>query len=391
MSQTLGLDVAAVRAELPVTGKVAYLNTGTAGPLPRATVAAMQDEAAAELDEGRIDIAGFYAFFDRLTSLRAGLAKFVGVDADEVGLTHHTTEGMNIGVWGIDWQPGDEVVTTTLEHPGGLLPIYQLHKRQGVKVTFANCGDGEPEEVLDALRRAIHPGVRAVVLSHVSYQTGAVLPLRQIVDLAHAAGALVVVDGAQSVGAIPVSMHELGVDVYAFPGQKWLCGPEGTGGIYVARDRLAELQPTFVGGFGIDHHSFKADQIEFQAAEGAQRYEVGSLYRPAIRGLAASLSWIEGLGPIYGAIAELSTYCRARVAELPGAEVLTPEQDEPSGLVAVRLPGVDGERCLEFLSDGGVRIRSIPENGALRISCGFYNTPGEIDRTVELLREFQRG
>ncbi|MBO0702985.1 MAG: aminotransferase class V-fold PLP-dependent enzyme, partial [Candidatus Dormibacteraeota bacterium] len=180
----------------------------------------------------------------------------------------------------------------------------------------------------------------------------------------------------------------LGADFYAFPGQKWLCGPEGTGGLYVRRERLAELGQTYMGGFGVEFHSFKADQVGFRPAAGAQRYEVGSVYRPGLVGLAASLSWVNAAGPIFTAIAELSRYCQERVRELPGAEVLTPAGEEPSGLVAVRVPGVDVEAGLSFLAARGVMIRSVPENGAFRISCGFYNTRAEIDRTVELLREF---
>lgn len=391
MSQTLGFDVEAIRSDLPVTRRVAYLNTGTAGPLPGVTAAAMEEAAAAELSEGRIGMESFHGFFERLSGLRESLAGFLGADPDEIALTHHTTEGMNIGLWGIDWRPGDEIVTTTLEHGGGLLPIYLLHRRQGVKVTFVDCGHGGYEATLEAMRRALHPGVRMVVLSHVTYQTGAILPLREIADLAHEAGAAVLVDGAQSVGAIPVSMHEQGADFYAFPGQKWLCGPEGTGGLYVRRERLAELQQTYIGGFGVEFHSFRADRVGFEPAEGARRYEVGSLYRPGIVGLATSLSWVGAAGPIFPAIAELSRYCQERVRELPGAEVLTPASEQPSGLVTVRLPDVDVEACLAFLAGRGVLIRSIPENGAFRISCGFYNTRQEIDRAVALLREFSHG
>ena len=164
-----------------------------------------------------------------------------------MGLTHNTTEGMNIGLSGLDWGAGDEVVTTTLEHGGALLPLYQLHRRHGVRITFADVGNGERDAALTAIERAIHPGVRMVVLSHVTWGTGAVLPIGEIAQLAHEAGAQVLVDGAQSVGALPVDVHALDVDVYAFPGQKWLCGPEGTGGLYVKRAQLDAVQPTQIG------------------------------------------------------------------------------------------------------------------------------------------------
>jgi L-cysteine/cystine lyase len=390
MSGIVGVDVDAVREQLPVTGRLAYLNTGTAGPLPLATADAMREAAEAELTEGRIGMSGFLELFERLDRLRAALAGYVGADASEIGLTHNTTEGMNVGLWGVDWKPGDAVVTTTLEHGGGLLPLYQLHRRRGVDVRFVAAGNGERELVLEGMRRAIEPGVRVVAVSHVSYQTGAVLPLREITAMAHEVGAMVVVDGAQSVGAIPVDMHELGVDVYAIPGQKWLCGPEGTGAVFVRRDRWDDVETTYVGGFGVDHHSFRADQVGFAPAEGARRYEVGSVYRPSMLGLAASVAWLAGLGGTHAAIQDLVAYCLSRLADVPGAELLSPRQAEMSGLVAVRIPDIDVERCLEFLGEHAVAIRSIPENGALRISCGFFNTREEIDRTLALLEEFRR-
>jgi L-cysteine/cystine lyase len=390
MSEVVGIDLEAVRAQLPVTRRLAYLNTGTAGPLPVVTAAAISEAAEAELSEGRIGMSGFTTLFERLDQLRTALAAYVGADPAEIALSHNTTEGMNIGLWGVEMNPGDEVVTTTLEHGGGLLPLYQLHRRRGIEVRFVPSGNGEREVVLEGMRRAIRPGLKIVLVSHVSYQTGAVLPLREITEMAHGAGAQVVVDGAQSVGAIPVDMHDLGIDVYAFPGQKWLCGPEGTGAVFVRADRLDGLETTYIGGFGVDHGSFRADAVGFAPAEGARRYEVGSLYRPSMFGLAASLEWLGGLGPVAAAIRDLATYCRARVAELPDAAVLTPEQPEMSGLVAVRLAGVDVEKCVEFLSGHNVAIRAIPDNGALRISCGFFNTREEIDRMVDLLREFQR-
>ncbi|MGH7919153.1 MAG: aminotransferase class V-fold PLP-dependent enzyme [Candidatus Dormibacteraceae bacterium] len=390
MSETLAIDVEAVRAELPATQRLAYLNTGTAGPLPTRTAEAMRRAADAELSDGRIGMSGFFAFFDQLDQLRAALAAQFGARPSEIGLTHNTTEGMNIGAWSLDLRPGERVVTTTLEHGGGLLPLYQLHRRRGIEVHFVPCGNGEREIVLEGMRQAIRPGVRLVVLSHVSYQTGAVLPIREVAEMAHEVGALVVVDGAQSAGAIPLDLHGLGVDVYAIPGQKWLCGPEGTGAVFVREARLPEVEATFVGGFGVDHHSFRADRVGFVPAEGSRRYEIGSVYRPSMIGLHTSLTWLQGLGPIPKAIGDLVSYCLGRLTEVPGAEVLTPRQPEMSGLVAVRLPGADVERCVEWLSERRVAIRSIADNGALRISCGFFNTRAEIDRTVALLQEFQR-
>jgi L-cysteine/cystine lyase len=382
------LDVDAVRSSLLV-----YLNTGTAGPLPAPTVAAMAEAATVEAEEGRISHAGFQDLFDRLTELRTGLAAFVGADPLEIAISHNTTDGMNVGVWSLPWQPGDRVLTTTLEHPGALLPLYLLHRRFGVEVDFADIGQGGRGETLEAMARAIRPGVKLVVVSHVTWGTGAILPLPEIAELAHSAGALVLVDGAQSVGSIPVDMRAGGADFYAFSGQKWLSGPEGTGGIFVRADQAERFTPAFVGGFGVKHdESYKPnDPKAFEFAPGAQRFEVGSVYRPGIYGLHASVEWRRALGEgTFAAIADLAGYCLERVGELPGVEVLTPNQQPLSGLVAFRLPGVDVTKAVEEMAAAGVAVRSIPDNQALRLSCSFFNTREEIDKALSLIEAFRR-
>ena len=386
------LDVEAARRSLPVTQSLAYLNTGTAGPLPGPVIDALAGGARFEAEEGRIGMKGWEDLFSNLTALRADLAGFTGADPLEIGISHNTTDGMNMGTLGIDWKPGDRAVTTTLEHPGALLPLYVVHRRFGVEVEFADIGRGGREETLRAMAAAIRPGTRLVVLSHVTWGTGAVLPLAEISELAHRAGALVLVDGAQSVGSIPVDMHAGGADFDAFSGQKWLCAPEGTGGVYVRAESLERFQPSFIGGFGIDHDGFRPNDVEgWEAAPGAQRFEVGSVYRPGIQAFKAAVDWRRALGyATFGAIGALAGYCLERAGALPGVEMLTPNQDQLSGLVAFRLPGVDVAGAVEHLFAQGVAIRSIPDNQALRISCGFYNTREEVDRALVLLEEFAR-
>src|SRR5690606_34476019 len=147
----------------------------------------------AEATQGRSRIDGYVEFLQVQEEDRRRLAEWVHADPDEIAITHHTTEGMNIVIWGLPWRDGDEVVTTTIEHPGALVPLYQLHHRRGCTIRFADVGEGDAETVLRALRRAIGPRTRLVVLSHVSYSTGALLPLKEIVDLCHERGVQVLV------------------------------------------------------------------------------------------------------------------------------------------------------------------------------------------------------
>jgi len=388
MSASYPLDLESIREQLPSTGAAAYLNTGTAGPLPAPTATAMAEEARAELETGRISHTGFMRLFEGVTALRAELGAVVGAGPHDVALTQGTTVGMNIALHGLTWQPGDEVVTTTQEHGGALLPLFVLHKRYGVKVTFARVGDGEAAQALDALKKALRPGVKALVLSHVLYTTGATLPLKEIAEMARAAGCLVIVDGAQSVGAIPVNAPDLAVDAYAFSGQKWLLGPESTGGLYIAPQALERFQPTYLSFMGVDHDRYRWDDPDvLPLSEGSGRFEFALPYRPSVAGLHASLSWVNdqvGRDAGLARIAENARYCWERAREVHGAEVLTPG-GQLSGLTAVKVADQDPSKVVERLAAENVLIRSIPENGALRISTGFYNTPAEIDKALELI------
>jgi L-cysteine/cystine lyase len=390
-----GIDKHSVRRELPATASTVYLNNGTYGPLPRRSADAISAALTRELDFGRIG-GGMQSFLDyreELSALRAVLAHLVGARADEIALARSTTEGVNLGLWGRSWAAGDEVVTSSQEHGGVLMPLAMLRQRYGVKITFAEVGHGDAAQTLDAFEKAIHPGVKMVALSHVLYTTGATVPLKEITAMAHAAGSIVHVDGAQSVGALPVDVDDLGIDYYAFPGQKWLCGPDSSGGFFVRSDQVQALSPTFTTFSTIDFRQFSAtDPDSFVLSSGASRFETGTFFRPAVKGFAASLQWLTEVVGVDDAISDiglLSAYCRDRVGEIPGVTVLTPS-NQLAGLVSFQIGDADVDQAVSFLAGAGISIRSIHENHALRISTGFYNTTEEIDLAVQKIWEFMR-
>lgn len=208
--------LAAVRAALPSLGAGIQLNTGSAGPLPAESAAAMEELAVHERDLGRADVPAYEDFLVRIDEARAAAATMIGADLDEIALTHATTDGMNHGTWALDWKPGDRAVTSTHEHVGGLGPLYSIRDRLGVELAFAEFeGDASDDEVVAAFDGAIAPGTRLVSTSHVLWTTGMVMPIARIAALAHERGAIVLVDGAQAVGAIPVNVADLGVDMYS--------------------------------------------------------------------------------------------------------------------------------------------------------------------------------
>ena len=380
--------LAHLRGAVPAAGNVTYLNGGAAGPLLNDVATAMHDQLALEVVDGRASTAEWVAFHGERTALRRDLGEFIGATADEIMLTHNTTEGLNTVLWGLDWQPGDRLITTNLEHPTMLAALYGLARRVPVHIDAVDIGTGGSDQTLALLDAALAGGgVRVVVISHVAWSTGARLPVSEIVDLAHSRGALVLVDGAQAVGAVPVDMRGLGCDFYAFPSYKWLCGPEGIGCLFVSAASLGEVQPTYVGAFGTLSGQLTAgDSASLVFAEGAERFEGGSVHRPLVAGLRATLAWHRrtGVDEVRARVAAVALECAARTHAFPGAELLTPAPGQ-SGLVAFRLAGVDVARCVDDLDREHVTIRSVASLDALRISCGFYTDDSDLDRAFALL------
>jgi L-cysteine/cystine lyase len=371
----------AIREALPSTAAGIYLNTGSCGPLPRETARAMAEAEAWELRTGRADRSYWEETLQRRAEARAAAAAVLGTDSACIALTHAATDGMNVASWAVDWRAGGRAVTTSLEHRGALAPLWALRERLGVDLVVADIGlGGDDAAVLAAMDRAIEPGTRLVAVSHVSWATGARLPVREIVELAHARGALVAVDGAQSVGAIPVAADELGADFYAIPGQKWLLGPEGVGALYCPPSVMDLPRLTF-GGYA----SFESMDL---AAQGklwpdARRFEVAGFHGPSVLGFARSAAWLAtfvGLPWIYERVARLAGEAAAMLAEVPGVQVLTP-RDRMAGLVTFRIKGWKAAAALEELEQRTLCIaRTIPPLDAVRISVGFFNTEAELRR-----------
>jgi L-cysteine/cystine lyase len=378
--------LALLRDALPALSAGIYLNTGSVGPLPAETAAAMAEMADHELRIGRAHVDSFALATQRMDEARAAVAAVLTADVDDIALTHATTDGMNIGAWAIDWKPGDRVVTTNLEHPGGIGPLYLLRDRLGVDLHIIDVGlGGDREALLAAFDAAIDDRTRMVSLSHVLWATGAVLPIPEIAALAHARGAVVVVDGAQSAGAIPVDLAATGADVYAIPAQKWLMGPEGMGAVAVTRAARERLAPTFAG-----HFTF--EQVDSAGLArpwaSARRFEGSSFHRPSVVGMARSIGWLSmfiGLDWVYRRGAAMAARAHDRLAGIPGVTVLTPRH-AMAGLITFRVAGWPAQAIWEEL---GARVfaiaRTVPLVDAVRISVACFTSEDELERLASCL------
>ena len=382
--------VAALRLALPATSAGIYLNTGTCGPLPAETAAAMAEVLDWELRLGRASPDAYYDVLQRMDEARASIAAIIGADIRDIGLTHAVTEAMNVATWGIDWRAGDRAVTSRrFEHAGGLSSLYSVRDRIGIELDLVDIGDGgDSDRVLEAFDAAIRPGTRLVSLSHVSHATGAVLPIAAIAQLAHAQGALLAVDGAQAVGAIPVDVAALGVDLYAVAGQKWLLGPEGTGALYVAPEALERVRMTYSSFWSFEEHDLVGAARPWP---NARRFEgTSGINASLVAGLARSSGWLSmyvGLEWAHRRVAELAGATARRLAATPGVTVVTPIE-AMAGLIAFRVAGWPPGTVVEEL---GARIfvisRAITEIDAVRFSVDWFNTEDELERTVALVAE----
>lgn len=379
--------IASIREQFPVLKRFVYLNTGTNGPLPSTSAQVMQDYFQSELENGRITMDAFGRMLGERDKARELLASLLGCDASEVALTHNTTEGMNIALLGIDWQPGDEIITANSEHEGGLNPVALLKERYGVTVHYTNIGLRDCDTLAE-LERYLSPKTKAVVLSHVSWASGMILPMREISERAHQVGAVVICDAAQSFGMIPVSVYDLGVDAYACSGQKWLCGPDGTGALFIRSDRLDFFKQSFMAYFSLKNRMVSND-VPFEVTEGARRHEAVTISPATVAGLNAGLEWIAkevGWEWAFERIRKLNAYAHKRLSQVEGVQIYLNEPSG-SGLLHFALEGMPPAELTEALTTKGILIRHTPLPLLNRVATGFYNTEEDIDRLAEAIGE----
>ena len=355
---------AEARALFPVLQRFAYLNAGTLGPLAQPTLDAMRDRAEFDQEHGRGGRVWFQSILALRAAVRERIATLIGATAERIALTSSTTDGCNIVAAGLGLTPDDEVVTTDSEHPGLLLPLAV----SGARVRVAEVAGRPTAEAVERIAACVGPKTRLLALSHVLWTTGQVMPVH---ELKRQTRLPVLVDGAQSVGAIEVDVGD--VDFYTVSGQKWLCGPEPLGALYVRAP--GELRIAFPSYFA--QQSIEPDG-SFVAADGAARFDSGWLAAPMLSGLQEALD----LAPAWRL--ERAAAMAQRCRDLLGGryEVIG---DEPLGTLVSFVPPGDPAETSAALYERGVVVRDLPGTGWVRASCGWWTSEDDIDRLVAAL------
>ena len=371
-------------------------NAATTMHKPQAVIDAVAQAMCSLGNAGRGATSGALDAARIIHGCRAKLARLLGCPrADRVCFTPNSTAALNTAINGVVC-PGDRVVTTVLEHNSVLRPLNRLAAERGVTVEHAGC-DVNGVLDYDELERLVTPGTRAVVVTHASNVTGNAVDIARVTEVAHAVGALVIVDASQSAGTMQIDMQDIGLDIVCFTGHKGLMGPQGTGGLAVAEG--VDVAPWAMGGTGV--HSFDA----LQPMEWPTRLEAGTLNGHGIAGLSAGLDFIEAQGGVEAIATHeraLADRFLAGVREIPGITLYGAfDQPTRSAIVSLNVGDIDSAEISDALMQGwGIATRpgahcaplmhralGTERQGVVRFSFGYFNTDGEVDAAIDAVRD----
>jgi L-cysteine/cystine lyase len=316
-------------------------------------------------------------------SAREAAASLIGAEADDIALTQNTTHGMNLGVGSVDWKEGDEVVSTSTEHPGCLAPLHNAAQGFEVEVKLV-----EPPVTVEKIEAILMPHSRLIALSHVDWTTGDVLPLREICAIARDRRITTLVDGAQSVGAISVDAPAIGADMYAFTGHKWVLGPEGIGALYVRPDY--EAPSTNVGYLSIEDPASFDPSGDYDFQPGARRFEASTMSPVLAAGFAAAAeaAYERGAEACDGILRRANLLTNL-LSELSNVTLRSPRPAQ-SGLVSFEVGNMGAQEVAEKLLERRFVLRFIPGSKSyVRASTHLFNTEEELEVLAEAVSDLR--
>jgi selenocysteine lyase/cysteine desulfurase len=382
---------AAARKQFLFPTSITYCNTGTLGASPRSVVNAM-NVGVEKLERTLPDWPYLQADgepltgYQQLKNIRAMFAEFIGATTDEVAFTTNATMGMSMLANGIDLAPGDDIVTTDQEHSGGIGGWLLRAKRHGVnviQVPMLPAFERGPDGVVSAFAAAVTPRTRVIMFSHITSGLGALLPAKELCDLARRSGALSIVDGAQVIGQRRIDVKAIGCDAYVTSPHKWLLAPKGTGILFIRRDVQSRFWNTLASA-GFDDDSTGAFRF--------MHYGTGSV--SVVQGLVAALDFIKSIGieRIERWDLMLATRLRDGLARIKTAKLTSPkDRGLQSAITTFSVPGTTGRQLQDALWAHKIRVRPQAEPRGVRLSAHLYVSPADIDRVLHVVETLKLG
>lgn len=387
------------RQQFPGLTNKTYFNFGGQGTMPEAALTAIIKTHKYIQQVGPFSGRVNSWLTDKVNLLREAIATELETTPETITLTENVTAGCNIAIWGIDWrrgasplgQQGDRILMSDCEHPGIIAAVREISRRFGVEVSICSIMDtlnsGNPVE---AIRDNLTDNTRLVVLSHLLWNTGQVLPLKEIARACHDYPAQntvrVMVDAAQSVGSLDLNLPELEIDYYAFTGHKWLCGPAGVGGLYISHEAFHDLNPTFVGWRGVEMDD-RGNPVAWKQ-DGA-KFEVATSAYPEYEGLRSAIAIHQEWGSKsdrYQRICELSKYLWSQLQNIEGISCLKDTPPE-AGLVSFQVSGIEHKQLVDKLEQQGFLLRTIADPDCIRACVHYLTLPEEIDSLIAVLKK----
>ena len=365
------------RREFPITERLVHLNHAGVAPLSRRVVAAVTTFVT---EATTVDAATQRRWSERCEQVRAGFARLVGAQADEIAFVKNTSEGLSLVAAGVEWRPGDNVIAVDGEYPSNVYPWFGL-RRCGVETRLVRPVGGRVRA--DDVQALADSRTRVVAVSFVDWSSGARTDLPSIGELCHARGIIFCVDGIQGVGAVQLDVERAGIDCLAVGGHKWLLAPEGQGCLFVSR-RVADRIASVLHGWKSVTDADTYLPYHFNPRPDAAKFEPGSPSVLSTYALGAAIDLLleVGAGRIERRLIDLTNRLGAGL-RARRAEIISPwGAGERSGIVVFRL-GNDPQRlCAELIRRGFVvRVRS----GGIRVAPHFYNNEDDIDRLLAAL------
>ena len=375
------MNLEEIRSHYPGLQNGIQLNTGGVG-LPSNEVREAIDAGFNSLYEEHVPPIEWHTLMCQSAEVaRKKLAAFFGAQDDEIALSISTADGYAAAIAGLSWEPGDEVVITSEEHPMPHRAVLALEQREGVVLKVVEI-DHDPAVMLERTEAALTPRTKMICMSHVTTDTGLVVPAEEICKLARERGILTLWDGCHAIAQVPVHLDEMGCDFYATNTYKWVLGPLGTGFLYVSREAQHVLKPL------VHVHN---------PGGGAGQYRLSNPAHALYAGVGAAIDFIEGIGGVEAVRRECvrkTDLLKAKLDEVPGTIVISSRRpDSQTGIVTFAIEGMEGgdlDKALRTRWQIVQRGTYMTDPSGVRISIAFYTSEEEIEALVEAVKVLSR-